>query len=185
MDRVIIVAVNGKPRSGKTTIQELLKLKAMEYNINVTIKSSVEHIYEVYKLLGWNGIKDDTFRNNMNILKQMYIDNCNGPTRDIISYAVSRIALNDKRPDIIFYDVREMAEIEKLKSVIKPLNAIGIYCKTLLVRRPEVEDIKYGNSSDNIENNDKDYDIVIYNDGLLSDLSDKISDLKDTIIGGI
>mgnify|MGYP000589166568 FL=1 len=70
MKRVVIVIANGAARSGKTTLQNLVK-KHFEDVCNIYIRSSVDVMYQVYKMLGWNGEKDDAFRNDMQTLKQM------------------------------------------------------------------------------------------------------------------
>ena len=99
MKKVVIVIANGAARSGKTTLQNLVK-KHFDDMYNIYIRSSVDVMYQVYRTLGWNGVKNDTFRNNMHSLKQMYIDNCDGPTRDIIKAAVVAMASRSERAHV-------------------------------------------------------------------------------------
>lgn len=162
MKKVIIAIMNGKPESGKTSLQYACRSQ-YDSVYKILMRSSVDMMYKVYKSLGWNGEKDEEFRKNMHLLKQMYINNCDGPTRDIVKIAVDTLN-NDDNGDvaIIFYDVRERSEIDKLVNLIKPLNIIGIYCKTVLVRRKSVEDIEHDNDSDNMSL-DEPYDIVFDN----------------------
>lgn len=182
MKKVVIVIANGAARSGKTTLQNLVK-KHFEDIYNIHIMSSVDVMYQVYRTLGWNGVKDDTFRNNMHTLKQMYIDNCDGPTRDIIKAAVVEMASSDANDTIIFYDIREAEEINKLLDLVKPLNIIGIYCKTMLIRRTTVEDLKHGNhADDDVLTSGIEYDITVDNSGDLKHLEDRIDSIVKQIL---
>lgn len=182
MSNVVIAIVNGAPQSGKTTFQNIIKSYANNYHSDsvVKMKSSVDVMYKAYKMLGWDGIKDDDFRNDMHELKNMYVKNCNGPTRDIIIEAVK--LLDDIGSDgnaVIFYDIREEEEINKLIDTVKPLNAIGINCKTILIRRIQVEDAIHGNhADDNVLAGDIKYDIVIDNSGDIDLLKRRIYDSR-------
>lgn len=182
MKKVVIVIANGAARSGKTTLQNLVK-KHFEYVCNVYIKSSVDVMYQVYKMLGWNGEKDDAFRNDMHTLKQMYIKNCDGPTRDIIKAAVVAMASSDANDTIIFYDIREAEEINKLLDLVRPLNLIGIYCKTMLIRRTTVENLKHGNhADDDVLTSGIEYDITVDNSGDLKHLEERIDSIVKQIL---
>lgn len=182
MKKVIIVIVNGAARSGKTTLQNLVK-KHFDDMYDIYIRSSVDVMYQVYKTLGWNGEKDDTFRNDMHTLKQMYIKNCDGPTRDIITAAMVAL-INDSASDtIIFYDIREAEEINKLLDLIRPLNLIGIYCKTMLIRRTTVESLKHGNhADDDILTSGIEYDITVDNSSDLKHLEERIDGIVKQIL---
>lgn len=169
---VIIAIMNGKPRSGKTTIQDKCASMYDGTLTGIKIASSVGVIYEVYKRLGWNGVKDDKFRSDMHDLKQIYIGNCDGPTRDIVKMAINCMNDDEYEDTIIFYDCREKSEIDKTKQYIKPLGIIGIYCKTVLVKRcNDVDDLMHGNESDDgVVMDDDAYDITIYNTDNSSEL---------------
>lgn len=182
MKKVIIVIANGAARSGKTTLQNLVK-KHFRDMYNIYIRSSVDVMYQVYKMLGWDGVKDDTFRNDMHTLKQMYIKNCDGPTRDIIIAAMVALTNDSTNDAIIFYDIREAEEINKLLDLVKPLNVIGIYCKTMLIRRTTVENLKHGNhADDDVLTSDIKYDITVDNSGDLKHLEDKIDGIVKQIL---
>lgn len=181
MNKVIIVIVNGAAEAGKTTVQGMIVGRYYD-TYNIKIQSSVDLMYKVYQMLGWNGIKDDKFRNDMHILKNMYINNCDGPTRDIIIEAIKFIG-NECRDTVIFYDIREEEEINKLISLVKPLNVIGIYCKTMLVRRLQVEDIVHNNyADDNVLNENIKYNIIVDNSGDINLLEQNIPNIFKQIM---
>lgn len=182
MKKVVIVITNGAARSGKTTLQNLVK-KHFDDIYNIYIKSSVDVMYQVYKMLGWNGVKNNIFRNDMRILKRMYIKNCDGPTRDIITAAMVALTNDSANDTIIFYDIREAEEINKLLDLVRPLNLIGVYCKTMLIRRTTVESIKHGNhSDDDILTSDIEYDITVDNNGDLKHLEERIDNIVKQIL---
>lgn len=166
MGKTIICIMNGVPLSGKTTIQKKIKdnggciLPDDEYD--VTIKSSVEVPYQIMKILKWNGVKDEEFRKDMATLKQMYIRRCNGPCTDIVRTAIDLAANGGNH--IIFTDVREAEEIQKLKTLGVSLSVIGIDVKTVLVRRMQVEDLQHEAEADSeVLNSDIKYDITVNN----------------------
>ena len=182
MKKVVIVIANGAARSGKTTLQNLVK-KNFEDIYNIRIMSSVDVMYQVYKMLGWNGVKDDAFRNDMHTLKQMYIKNCDGPTRDIITAAMVALTNDSANDTIIFYDIREAEEINKLIDLVKPLNIISIYCKTMLIRRITVESLKHGNhADDDVLTSGIEYDITVDNSSDLKHLEGMIDSIVKQIL---
>lgn len=182
MKKVIIVIMNGAATCGKTTLQTILHNKVNDI-CNVYIRSSVDVMYDVYRKLGWNGIKDDTFRSDIHTLKEMYIRNCDGPTRDIMTMAMNELVSESKNNAIIFYDIREADEINKLVGIIKPLNVIGLYCKTILVRRETAESFKHGNyADDNVLADGVNYDIVVENNGSMSQLECKADSIISKIL---
>lgn len=167
MGRTIIAIMNGVPLSGKTTIQNKIKdngecmLPDDEYD--VTVQSSVDVPYKCMKLMGWNGVKDEQFRQDMVTLKQMYIRRCNGPVTDIIRTAIDLAANGGNH--ILFTDVREPEEIAKLQKLAESLSVIGISVKTILVRRKQVEDIEHLADTDDVLSKDIKYDIIVDNSG--------------------
>lgn len=168
MGRTIICIMNGVPLSGKTTIQNKIRdnceCMLPDDEFNVTIQSSVEVPYQIMKILKWNGVKDEEFRKDMEILKQMYIRRCNGPCTDIIRTAIDLAASGYNH--IIFTDVREAEEIQKLKTLSVSLSIIGIDVKTVLVRRKQVEDLQHETEADSdVLNSDIKYDITVDNSG--------------------
>lgn len=149
-----VVIVNGQARSGKDTFCDLCDIYGftMKY-------SSVDHIKEVAKMLGWNGKKDEKSRKLLSDLKDAAIK-YNDLPMNLTRRFVSAQRMNN---DVIFLMIREPEEIERAK---REFNAI-----TLLVTRPDSENIT-SNNADRDVNRFK-YDVVISNDGTLDDLQKK------------
>lgn len=170
--KIYVVVVNGKPTVGKTTFQQLVKDRP--FGTCVHIKSSVDKIYEVYKQLGWDGNKDNEFRMNMHLLKQMYIKNCDGPLNDIVDYVVGIATCDTSEcPHIVFYDCREADEIKKTVDTMKGLGCIGVRVKTMYIDAGDKSASTYGNPSDDMATQDSyEYDIIISNNGSVEDLRD-------------
>lgn len=191
---VYVVVVNGKPKSGKSTLQRNIQQYLHDHDgciesgekpiaIETYIKSSVSKMYEVERLLGWDGVKTNQFRDDMATLKQIYIRNCNGPIRDIVRFAVNRSVEGKGDAGIIFYDCREESEITALERILLPLSDIGIYFKTLFVRRKAVEYEQYGNDADNkVFDGGREYDITFMNDGEEVGIYNKCEDILKLIL---
>lgn len=183
--KIYVVVVNGKPAVGKTTFQEMVKDRP--YGMCVHIKSSVDKIYEVYKQLGWDGNKDNEFRMNMHLLKQMYIKNCDGPLNDLIDYIIGLVSYDTSRcGHIVFYDCREADEIKKTVDTMKGLGCIGVRVKTMYIDAGDKSASTYGNPSDDMATQDSyKYDIVISNTGNIEELRDIagqfVSSIKEEI----
>lgn len=168
MGKTIICIMNGMPLSGKTSIQNKIRdngeCMLPDDEFDITIQSSVEVPYQIMRILKWNGVKDEEFRKDMVTLKQMYIRRCNGPCTDIVRTAIDLAANGGNH--IIFTDVREDEEIQKLKTLSVSLNIIGIDVKTVLVRRKQVEDLQHETEADNgVLNSGIKYDITVDNSG--------------------
>lgn len=164
-----VVIVNGKPDSGKTTFQKEcikhLDISDLAYGL---IYSSIDYIKDVYRHLGWDGIKTDKARKDLSILKQMWIDNCNGPLKDMVKYVLKLDSNNDY---VIFVDVREESEIIKFREAFDALNMFDIKCTTVFIDRDDNAGLEYGNKSDdNAGQNMSIYEHVVYNSGTIDDL---------------
>lgn len=121
--------------------------------------SSVDHIKEVAKMLGWNGKKDERSRKLLSDLKDIATE-YNDLPMDLMRRFVNAQRENN---DAIFLMIREPHEIERAK---REFDAI-----TLFVTRPDVAAITSNHA-------DRDvglatYDEVIVNDGTLDDLQKK------------
>ena len=149
-----VVIINGKPRSGKDTFCEF----CAEHCV-ARAYSSVDYIKDIAKLLGWDGIKDEKGRRFLSDLKDAATAYCDLP---MVKMEEFRDMVEDTIPytDIIFFHIREPAEIARAK---KKFNAI-----TLLIKRPGTEQVA-GNHADR-EVEDFDYDYTIYNNGTLAEL---------------
>lgn len=164
-----IVIVNGKPKSGKTTFQErctkYLHINELAYS---HIYSSIDYIKDIYMKLGWNGVKTDKARKDLSILKQMWINNCNGPLKCTFDYVAG---LDDDNDHVVFIDIREEDEIIKFKEMFDALSPIGIKCTTVFIDRDDNAGLEYGNKSDdNVGQNMSLYEHIIYNVGSIDNL---------------
>lgn len=141
-----VVIVNGKPQSGKTTFQEMCSDMIDKAEIAYPhIVSTIDPIKNLYRQLGWNGEKTDKARKDLSVLKQMWIDNCDGPTKFIVKFLIE---LDNESDHVVFVDVREENEIDKLTDVLGALKPLDIDWYTILIERPDMDGMEYGNKSD-------------------------------------
>ena len=174
---VKVVICNGKPESGKTTVQDIAKRLCLcdntaQYwfgNAMPTVVdscSTVDFVKEVATFCGWDGIKAPEDRKFLSDLKDALTNWGDIPCKKI----AERVEELDRssRPNhwILFVDCREPAEIEKLK---QRFNAT-----TLLVRRLGDEVVKTSNHAD-AEVFNYEYDYTIKNYGTLEDLQIEVS----------
>lgn len=165
MKKIVVVITNGKPGSGKTLIQSRL-MNSYGDDYDFKSMSSVDKIKKIYRELGWDYNKTDAARADIHALKQMYIRTSNGPTKDLVELVVSEAnSVRKDKTSIIFYDCRESVEIDKAIDALRGLKIIGVHCKTMLVRRYNVDTITHNNDGDdNIDMDISHYDIVVNND---------------------
>jgi hypothetical protein len=163
-----VVIVNGKPESGKDTfINKCCKYIDDNEIAHCKSVSSIDPVKKVLKDLGWDGIKTNSARAMLSMLKEFWASNNNGPT----GYLINNV-LTDKTSSnedvVIFTHIREPKEIEKFRNAMKALEPLGIKVCTILVTRYEA-DKEYGNAADDNVLEYK-YDYCIKNDGSLDDL---------------
>ena len=175
-----VVIVNGKPGSGKTTFQNMcirhLDREDMAYGY---IHSSIDPIKKIYGKLGWDGKKTDKARKDLSILKQMWIDNCNGPLKHMVDYVMK---LDNDSDHVIFVDIREESEIIKFKDTFDALDVLDIKCTTVFINRADNAGIEYGNKSDDdAGRNMTIYESVIHN----LDSVDNLSNLAERFINNL
>lgn len=162
-NHVNVVIVNGAPNSGKTTFEQMCSFILGPY---YRARSSVDLVKEVAAKAGWQGVKEPRDRKFLSDLKDLMSAYNNAPFRDIMKYVreFEDELLSyqiDPRKGFIFVDVREPAEIDKLK---KATNGT-----TLLIRRDSAEASKTSNHADaNVLNYE--YDYVIDNNQTFEDL---------------
>lgn len=164
-----VVIVNGKPESGKTMFEHYCRqyLDDIEY-ARCHIVSTIDPIKNIYKKLGWDGEKTDKARKELSILKKMWVDNCNGPLKYTIEYILKA---NNEEDHVIFIDIREESEIIALSEALEALQILDIRCTKLLVKRPDVDGLEYGNKSDDmVGNNESIYNAFVDNSGTLDNL---------------
>ena len=133
--------------------------------MKILIKNFLE---DVYRELGWSGVKTDKARKDLSILKQMWIDNCNGPLKQLFKYVVELPCNEDH---MIFVDVREESEIIKYVETFKLLMDVDIICTTLFISRTESDLEEFGNKSDDdVGKNMSLYKYIVTNDGTIDNL---------------
>ncbi len=71
---MIVVAINGIALAGKDSFANRVAAVAMRHKFQVATISTIDPIKEFYKQLGWDGVKTDTHRKNLNILKRVWIE---------------------------------------------------------------------------------------------------------------
>lgn len=181
-----VVIINGRPKSGKTTLNGMIadRIAEIQKNTDTTIISTIDYVKEIYKRLGWDGVsKTSEDRRNLSYLKSIYINKCDGPLMDIVSIVAHS---DDNKIDHVFLvDCREAEEIKKLAFAMRILGTYqNVKCVTVYVRREEAAGLsnKYGNSSDDISLNQYNYDYVVMNDGSLVELKEAANELIHKII---
>ena len=163
MNKVDVFIINGKPRSGKTTFEKYFK--DMCACIDCKIVSSIDSIKIVATALGWDGVKNPHNRALLKQLKDIAIDFSNMPTRVIVDQIMNDVHDDGGMRVAYMVDIREPVEIRKMVTVLDALSVVyPIRVRTVLIRRPETDNIKYGNRADDeVFKYDYDYDFCSAN----------------------
>lgn len=166
MEKTVLI-FNGSPRSGKSTVQSIIKLKTKA--ISYSSIDCVKNIYEKY--FGWNGEKTEESRKFLSDMKHFLVAETN-----IIDQALTEKYNEFMKSDssILMIDIREPEEIAKYA---KKFNAV-----TVLVTNPRAPHVVSNTSDKNVFFYS--YDVKIVNDGSLLDLESLVEEfLKDLGIG--
>lgn len=176
-----VVVVNGKPQAGKTTFQEMcIKYLDRTKMAHGHIISSIDYIKDVYRQLGWDGNKTDKARKDLYDLKQMWIDNCNGPISYIMKYVTGLYSAGDH---VVFVDVREESEIIKFMETFNALRPIGIACTAVFIDRPDNAGIEFGNKGDDMAGSNMSiYDTIISNAGNIEWFGEQAEKFIDSLM---
>ena len=159
-----VFIINGSGGCGKDTFIELLNILFWRDCV-IGNYSSIDKVKEIAKAVGWDGTKTERNRKFLNDLKLLTIAFNDMPLNDIKEYTNSFMN-NDTTNRILFLHVREPEEIAKAINAFKKYNA-----KSLLIKRDSVKHIISNMADGNVY--DYDYDIVINNNGTLTDLRNK------------
>ena len=152
MDKVVII-INGAGGVGKDTLCEMA---GRHFRVrNVSSITPIKKIAEEYG--GWNGEKDAKARKFLADLKHLFVEYNDLPFAYICDEYGKFMQSED---DILFVHIRESEEIEKLKNWIKTP------CITLLVTRFQIDQIPWGNASDDNVKSFQ-YDYTFQNDSSL------------------
>lgn len=163
-----IIVINGVPCSGKDTFAWLCQKHSTWFG-NF---STVDFVKEVARKCGWNGTKTPENRKFLSDLKDLLTEWEDIPYKKVfvevqrLGYDAIRFGF-DEDEAVCFIHCREPQEIQKF------VDRLG--AKTLLIRRPDVENNEQSNHADAQVFN-YDYDYTIVNDGTLEDLEHKAVD---------
>jgi hypothetical protein len=154
-----VVIINGNQTAGKDTfVREWRKHSKKE----VVNKSTVDDVYEIAKMMGWDGKKDNKSRKFLSDIKKLWTDYNDGIFKKLCIFI-------DNNPDSeIFIHCREPEEIQKFK------DKYDEKCSTLFIKR-DIENISENYSDKSVENYN--YDIYVDNSGTLEDFKLNIKNL--------
>lgn len=175
----MVIIINGAPESGKSTFVKICKEQHLlgfiyEY-------STVDFVKQIATECGWDGVKNAKNRKFLSDLKDLLTEWHDIPFRKSIekvqeNYQHSAEIYSISPHHVItFIHCREPEEIQKFKEYYG-----DDWCRTLLIRRPTVEDNDQSNHADAQVFNYK-YDYEIMNDGTLNDLEQKAQDFVEEV----
>lgn len=178
---VKVVAVNGRPGSGKTTFEFMCKQYAYELTdgfnerLEVEIFSSITFVKRIALMCGWDGTKTLENRKFLSDLKDILTNWNDVPFNKI----VEKITVLESHPVIknfvLFVDSREPKELARMRD---ELGAI-----TLLIRRDGDEEVETSNHADkNVF--EFEYDCEITNDAGLEEFKKDAYDFMSLILEG-
>jgi hypothetical protein len=168
---ILPIVINGKGKSGKDTFVQLINnFCTFSESFKLYNLSTIDPIKEMAKIIGLDIYKkDEKDRKFLSDLKNL-VTNYNDYSYNYVVDKIKNFSLDYKH--IVFIHCREIEEIEKFKD---KLNVI-----TLLIKRNEQNDIKYGNDADdNVDNYD--YDYIINNNSSLYSLEQEALGFADII----
>lgn len=203
MGNLKVVIINGSGGSGKDTFVKAVSMTDQEiYNEKYLIStdiidqlyyirkknqepccilniSSIDPIKKIAKeSFNWDGVKNEKSRKLLSDLKRIAIEFSDIPF-DYILKKYNQTKTNDIKNNILFVHIREIDEIEKLKTYIENDNFADVF--TVLVNNPNKVHIMSNISDANVDNYN--YDIVVENDGTLKDLYEKAKKFLEIIYG--
>lgn len=169
-----LVLLNGKPRSGKDTFAHysLSFTSGKRYSsIDPTIKAVAIAGYDYANDTEKND-KDRAFLSEQKMLFDKYYNTS-------FNYIVDLIDNHHEVGDVIFYDVREIENIEELK-IYYSRSERKVKCISLFIENDSITRIP-SNDGDMSTLLDYNYDYIINNDGTLVDLRDKAEQFIDRL----
>ena len=157
-----IVVINGAPTCGKDTFVKLCQ----KYLLWCGNFSTVDFVKEVAAHAGWDGTKTPHNRKFLSDLKDLLTEWNDVPFHKV-EYEMMRYEKEAESYDFSSDDVLCFVHCREPWEIRKFVDILG--AKTLLIRRPEVEENEQSNHADS-EVFNYDYDYTIVNDGTLWDL---------------
>lgn len=186
--RTKVVIINGKPQSGKDTFCKYAQGYCDDdESANILIISSVDPLKEMLTQLGWDGIKTDKIRDMLMDMKQLWVQNQDGPTMFLFNNILEFHKACTGEDNIVFVHIREPEEIKKLVNALIGFESMGIDVISLLVIRKGGEDTpnqpaETRRSDDEALINSYEYDVTINNDEDLIKLQELAAEFVDKLL---
>ena len=186
--RTKVVIINGKPQSGKDTFCKYAQGYCDDdESANTLIISSVDPLKEMLTQLGWDGTKTDKIRDMLMDMKQLWVQNQDGPTMFLFNNILEFHKACTGEDNIVFVHIREPEEIKKLVNALTGFESMGIDVISLLVIRKGEEDIpnqpaETRRSDDEALINSYEYDVTINNDEDLIKLQELAAEFVDKLL---
>lgn len=186
--RTKVVIINGKPQSGKDTFCKYAQGYCDDdESANTLIISSVDPLKEMLTQLGWDGTKTDKIRDMLMDMKQLWVQNQDGPTMFLFNNILEFHKACTGEDNIVFVHIREPEEIKKLVNALTGFESMGIDVISLLVIREGGEDTpnqpaETRRSDDEALINSYEYDVTINNDGDLIKLQELAAEFVDKLL---
>lgn len=186
--RTKVVIINGKPQSGKDTFCGFAQGYCDDdESANTLIISSVDPLKEMLAQLGWDGTKTDEIRDMLMCMKQLWVQNQDGPTMFLFNNILEFHKACTGEDNIVFVHIRELEEIKKLVNALTGFESMGIDVISLLVIRESGEGTPNQpagtrRSDDEALINSYEYDVTINNDGDLIRLQELAAEFVDKLL---
>lgn len=186
--RTKVVIINGKPQSGKDTFCKYAQGYCDDdESANTLIISSVDPLKEMLTQLGWDGTKTDKIRDMLMDMKQLWVQNQDGPTMFLFNNILEFHKACTGEDNIVFVHIREPEEIKKLVNALTGFESMGIDVISLLVIRKGGEDTpnqpaETRRSDDEALINSYEYDVTINNDKDLIKLQELAAEFVDKLL---
>ena len=186
--RTKVVIINGKPQSGKDTFCKYAQGYCDDdESANTLIISSVDPLKEMLTQLGWDGTKTDKIRDMLMDMKQLWVQNQDGPTMFLFNNILEFHKACTGEDNIVFVHIREPEEIKKLVNALTGFESMGIDVISLLVIRESGEDTpnqpaETRRSDDEALINSYKYDVIINNDEDLIKLQELAAEFVDKLL---
>lgn len=186
--RTKVVIINGKPQSGKDTFCKYAQGYCDDdESANTLIISSVDPLKEMLTQLGWDGTKTDKIRDMLMDMKQLWVQNQDGPTMFLFNNILEFHKACTGEDNIVFVHIREPEEIKKLVNTLTGFESMGIDVISLLVIRKGGEDTpnqpaETRRSDDEALINSYEYDVTINNDEDLIKLQELAAEFVDKLL---
>jgi hypothetical protein len=166
---MIVILLNGYPRSGKGEFIRAARTKYKCYG-----HSTIDFHKDIARLMGWDGIKDDTSRAMLSDLKKLHVKYFDGPFKEL-THKIESASKYDVN-DFFFTQSRECDEINRIEDWCRG-NGYPFYY--IFIHRDNKRE--YGNSSDDNVEMGCIPNIYFANNGSLDEYKERVLNLLDDI----